>query len=110
MTILRRLSLLAVLVLPLAATAAPRTIQLAVTEDGFVPNELKVKKGEPLKLVVTRKTDATCANEIIVDGYGIEKKLPLNQPVAVEFTPNKTGQITFGCAMGRMIGGVISVE
>jgi plastocyanin domain-containing protein len=110
MTLLRRLPLLAVLALPLGAIAAPRVVQLSVTEDGFVPSDLKAKKGEPLRLVVTRKTDATCATEIIVDGYGIEQKLPLNQAVTVEFTPKQSGDVTFGCAMGRMIGGVITVE
>jgi plastocyanin domain-containing protein len=110
MTLLRRVTLFAVLALPLGAIAAPRVVQMSVTEDGFVPSDLKAKKGEPLRLVVTRKTDATCATEIIVDGYGIEKKLPLNEAVTVEFTPRESGDVTFGCAMGRMIGGVISVD
>jgi hypothetical protein len=32
-----------------------------VTDKGFEPNNVTVKKGKPLHLVVTRKTDQTCA-------------------------------------------------
>ena len=32
-----------------------RRIEISVTDDGFEPTPIKVKKGEPLKLVVTRR-------------------------------------------------------
>lgn len=36
----------------------------------------------------TRKTDITCAEEVVIplDGQKIEKELPLNEAVAVELT------------------------
>jgi hypothetical protein len=30
--------------------------------------------------------------------------------VTVTFTPKKAGDIKYGCAMGKMIGGVLKVE
>src|SRR5512133_2803324 len=69
------------------AAASPRLVEMTVTPDGFVPAEVKVKKGEPLQLVITRKTDQTCATEIVIKDLGINQKLPLNQPVAIVFTP-----------------------
>jgi plastocyanin domain-containing protein len=81
-----------------------RTVEMQVTEDGFVPAKVKAIKGEKLRLVVTRKTERTCATEIVVKDYGIEKKLPLNQPVTVEFTPSKSGEIRYACGMGHITG------
>jgi plastocyanin domain-containing protein len=77
---------------------------MEVTEDGFVPSKVKVKKGEKLRLVVTRKTDRTCAKEIVVKDHGIEKKLPLGTPVTVELTPKKSGEIHYACGMGHITG------
>jgi plastocyanin domain-containing protein len=83
---------------------------MAVTEAGFVPDNVKLKKGQPVKLVITRKTDKTCAKEIVIDEHAINTPLPLNQPVTIAFTPNKTGQLKYGCAMDKMIGGILFVE
>jgi len=92
------------------AAPAPRVIPMSVTERGFEPNPINVKKGEPLKLVITRKTDETCATSINFDDPKIHQDLPLNQPVEVTFTPQKSGELKYGCAMGKMVGGVILVE
>jgi plastocyanin domain-containing protein len=85
-------------------------IQMQVTEAGFVPNRVTVKKGQPVKLVITRKTDQTCAREIVIDEYKIHTKLPLGTPVTVAFTPTKSGELKYGCAMDKMIAGVLVVE
>jgi plastocyanin domain-containing protein len=85
-------------------------IALKLTEQGFEPADFTVKKGEPVKLVITRTTDATCAKQIVVDEYSIRTDLPLNQPVAVSFTPTKTGALHYGCAMEKMVGGIITVK
>jgi plastocyanin domain-containing protein len=81
-----------------------RTVEVQVTEDGFVPSKIKTNKGEKLRLVVTRKTDRTCATEIVVADHGIEQKLPLGKPVTVEFTPKKSGEIKYACGMGHITG------
>lgn len=89
--------------------AGVRTIEMAVTSDGFVPAEVKVKKGEKVRLQITRKTDKTCATEIVVKDYGINTPLPLNKTVTVEFTPTKTGSVRYACGMD-MISGTLVVE
>jgi len=97
---------------PVAAPAAGepgKPIEIQVTGEGFVPASIKVRKGQKVRLVVTRKTDRTCATEIVIRDQGINRKLPLNQPVTVEFTPRKNGQIRYACGMD-MISGVIVVE
>ena len=95
---------------PEKAEKAARTVELKVTDKGFEPTPVKVKKGEPLRLRITRTTDETCAKDLILPDYNIEKELPLNKSVDVEFTPSKTGKLKYGCSMGMMIAGVLIVE
>jgi plastocyanin domain-containing protein len=85
-------------------------IVMSVTANGFEPDQLTVKRGEPVKLLITRKTDETCAKEILVDEYGVRAELPLNVPVRVGFTPTKGGTLRYGCAMDKMVGGVLTVQ
>jgi plastocyanin domain-containing protein len=92
-----------------AVQQAGRAIDIQVTGDGFVPDHIRVRQGQKVRLVVTRKTDRTCATEIVIRDQGINRKLPLNQPVTIEFTPTKTGQLRYACGMD-MISGIIVVE
>jgi plastocyanin domain-containing protein len=93
-----------------AAPTGPVRVEMLVTEDGFVPAELKARAGEPVTLVITRKTDNTCATEILVPEYSVSQDLPLEQTVELTFTPTRAGKLVFGCAMGQMIGGTILVR
>jgi hypothetical protein len=84
-----------------------RTVEMAVTEDGFVPSKVKALKGEKLRLVVTRKTERTCATEIVITGHDVKQKLPLNQPVTVELTPKASGEIRYACGMNHVSGVIL---
>lgn len=101
---------------PPAAAALPppaagvQRVALSVTINGFEPTPVKVKEGQPLELVVTRQTDKTCATDIVVPGYDIKMALPLGEPVIVAFTPRKSGELKYGCAMDQMLSGVLLVE
>ncbi len=85
-----------------------RIVDMQVTDAGFVPDKVKVQKGQKTRLVITRKTDRTCATEIVIKDYGINTPLPLNKTVTVELTPKASGEIKYACAM-NMIGGVLFV-
>ncbi len=89
---------------------AERRVEISVTDNGFEPTPIKVKKDEPLVLVVTRKTESTCAKKLVLDEAKISADLPMNKAVELKFTPTKAGQIKYGCAMGKMIAGVLMVE
>ncbi len=83
--------------------------QIQVTEQGFVPARVRVSRDKTTTLVVTRKTERTCARELVVDELGIHEALPFGKSVRIALTPTKSGPMKFGCAMGKMIGGVIDV-
>lgn len=87
-------------------------ILIAVTEDGFEPDDIKVTKGEPVTFVFERKTDKTCAKEVIIhvdEGNEIETKLPLGEPVEVEVSFPKSGDVKYACGMD-MVKGSIHVQ
>ncbi len=86
-----------------------KTVEIAVTSDGFTPSDVKVKAGETVKLVVTRKTDRTCAKQIVIRDFGVQKDLPLDRAVTVEITPTKAGKVRYACAMD-MVAGTLTVE
>jgi len=87
--------------------AAPHSIAIAVTENGFEPAEVTVHKGERVTLVVTRKTENTCATEFVMKSQGIHKALPLDRPVTIAFTPTEAGEVRYACGMDMITGKVI---
>ena len=90
----------------------PSRVAIQVTEKGFEPADIKVTKGQAMTLVFERKTDKTCAKEVIVhidDKQTIEKELPLNQPVEVAVTFPSSGDLTYACGMD-MVKGSIHVQ
>lgn len=92
-----------------AAPAAKREqrIVVTVTKNGFESAPVRLKAGKPVRLVVTRTVERTCATDIVLKEYGITKPLPLNTPVEVRFTPRKAGTIRYACAMDMIAGSLI---
>lgn len=90
-------------------TQKEQVITMEVTGDGFVPAQVKVKSKQKVRLVVTRKTDRTCAKEIVIKDFKINQPLPLNQPTEIQFMPDKPGAYRYACGMD-MIAGVLIVE
>ena len=102
---------------PAVATVAATTpsvtdaqvVEITVTSKGFEPSSVTVKNGKPVKLVVTRKTERTCATEIVMKDFGVNQPLPLEKPVTVVVTPKGPGQYRFACGM-NMIAGTLKVQ
>ena len=88
----------------------PLRYEIAVGTEGFTPASVRARKGEPVTLVFTRVTDATCGNEVVVPSHDIEVKLPLEEPVEITLVPDKSGEITFGCGMDMMLQGKVVVN
>ena len=90
-----------------SGSSGPKRVAVSVTEQGFEPSRIEARAGEMLALVVTRRTDATCAKEIVVGHDDIRKDLPLNEPVTVSLVPTAPGEIRFACAMGMYAGTIV---
>ena len=87
--------------------ANSNAIAISVTENGFEPAEITVNKGERVTLVVTRKTEKTCATEFVMKSQGVHKALPLDRPVTIAFTPTEAGEVRYACGMDMITGKVI---
>jgi plastocyanin domain-containing protein len=85
-----------------------RKVEIKVTDDGFVPQEIKVKKGAPTTLVFTRVTDATCITAVDIPDEKVKKlDLPLNKAVSLTITPKAKGIEKFHCPMGMGDGKLV---
>ena len=82
-------------------------VTIALTEKGYQPTSLKLRRGTPAQVTFIRKVSATCGTQVVIPEYDIKRDLPLNQPVSVEFTPNKSGRLTFSCGMGMLQGSLV---
>ena len=91
------------------ATAAPQEVQLAVTDRGFAPARAVVPRGRALTLVVTRKTDQTCATEILIPALNVRRALPLNQAVRIDIPAGVADTLNYICGM-HMLGGTIAAK
>jgi plastocyanin domain-containing protein len=106
------LPLLALSVTAFADTKAPQQrLEIAVTKKGFEPETITVPAATPVTLVFTRKTQATCTKQIVLEvaGKKIERALPLDTPVEIAVTFPKAGKLSYACGMD-MNKGVIVVQ
>jgi membrane fusion protein, heavy metal efflux system len=86
-----------------------QSAQIVVNERGFEPSKVVLRASTPARLTFIRTTDKTCGTEVVFPSLDIKRALPLNEPVVVEFTPAKTGEIGIACGM-NMLKGVVVVE
>jgi RND family efflux transporter MFP subunit len=89
--------------------AEGQAAKIVVTDKGFEPDRITVRSGVPVRLTVVRTSDKTCGTEIVLPSLKITRALPLNEPVVIEFTPAKAGDIPFACGM-NMLKGVVVVQ
>ena len=93
------------------APAAGKAITIKVTENGFEPQEIKVKKGQPVTLTFLRTTDRTCIKAVDIPAEKVKGfQLPLDKAVSLTITPAKAGVEKFHCTAMAMGGGKIVVE
>jgi plastocyanin domain-containing protein len=84
-----------------------RQIDVAVTEKGFEPSEIHVPKGESVVLAITRRTDRTCATEVVIDDGEERTPLPLDQTVRIDLGVVRSDR-KFACGMDMIRGKVVA--
>jgi plastocyanin domain-containing protein len=83
-------------------------VQVAVTDRGFEPAEIAVKRGQNVTLAITRQTDMTCATDVVVAGTEIRQDLPLNQTVKISLGKVEADTVRFACGMGMIEGTIVA--
>jgi plastocyanin domain-containing protein len=85
----------------------PMRLQKATVEvsaQGYKPPSITLRRGVLARLTFIRKVEETCGREMVIPAYGINRPLPLNIPVVIQFTPNKSGRFKFTCGMDMFRG------
>lgn len=76
---------------------------------GYSPDALVVKKGVPVKWIVNVTKLTGCNQELVMREYGIDVMLKRGVQT-IEFTPTRTGEVSFTCGMGMLRGKIVVVE
>ena len=65
----------------------------------FKPNEIRVKKGQPVTVTLT---SAEGFHNFVIDEFKVKTKVINDrESIAVTFTPDKTGTFEFYCSIGH---------
>jgi membrane fusion protein, heavy metal efflux system len=97
----------AALASPSNSNEAVQTAKVVVNEQGYEPATVTLRAGAPARITFVRTTDKTCGTDIVFPSLNIKRPLPLNEPVVIEFTPAKSGDIAFACGMNMLHGTVV---
>lgn len=86
-----------------------QAIHMDVTRSGFVPNKFFLKKGVPVKWIITGSEITGCNREILVPEYNLKIEVVPGEQT-VEFTPTRAGTILWSCWMGMLRGSFVVSE
>jgi cytochrome c oxidase subunit 2 len=78
------------------AQLAPRRIEVTARRFEFIPNDITLKKGEPVVLVLR---SADVAHGIRFKELGIETRVNKGQTSELVFTPDKSGTFIGHCSV-----------
>ncbi len=94
----------------LHADPAAADVTIKVTDNGFEPARIQVKKDTPVRLTFLRTSKTTCATKVLIPDQKISKDLPLNEPVVVELTFKQAGDVTFMCGEKMYKGQIVVAQ
>ena len=77
-----------------------------IVQGGYKPDVIKVQESKPVKLLITRKDENSCLEEIVFPDYKVKKFLPVNEEVEVVLNPPHKNS-DFHCGMNMYFGKII---
>ncbi len=80
-----------------------QVVKMTQDATGYHPNKFAIKKGVPVKWVVTSHDPYSCAGSLVVPKISLKKNFSAGENI-LEFTPSETGTIDFSCSMGMYTG------
>jgi plastocyanin domain-containing protein len=75
-------------------------VKVIVDATGFQPSEVRLEKGTPASVVFVRTTESTCAKDVVFPELKLERRLPLDTPVAIDIPTGDARTLVFQCGMG----------
>jgi uncharacterized protein len=83
-------------------------VTIDVSNNGYKTSANVLKAGIPVKLILASKDVVNCVRDFVIPSLNMSKLLPETGTTIVEFTPTKTGPLSYSCGMG-MYGGQFTV-
>ncbi len=87
-------------VICLAAAGAPARpapdVEIRVSDAGFEPSEVTLRKGEAVRIVLSSADREHC---FAVDAFRIEKRIARVRPTSFDFSPGRAGRFPFYCCL-----------
>jgi len=92
-----------------AATSDARGVQevTIAVEGGYEPSTVRVRAGQPVRLVFDRRERSSCSEEIVMPAFGVRRFLPAFEKTAIELTPSEPGTFDFTCGMSMLRGRLV---
>lgn len=85
---------------PITTEAQARTIEISGANFLFSPKEIRVKKGEMIKIVLTN--NGTYPHDWVIDEFNARTPIINPKEVAeISFTPTQTGEFEYYCSVGN---------
>jgi len=78
-----------------------------LVQGGYSPEVISIPKGKTTRLHFTRKDPNTCLEELVLPDFKIKRRLPINQTVTIEITPQQAGEFGYACGMNMFHGKII---
>lgn len=95
----------------LAVAAAPgaATAELVIEVDGgYSPSTVRVRAGQPVRLVFDRKDDSSCSEEVVIPAFNVRRFLPTGERTTIVVTPPAPDRYPFTCGMSMLRGTIIA--
>ena len=90
------------------ATSTGGTQQVEIeVKGGYDPGVVRLKRGQPARLVFNRKETSPCSEEIVIPAFGVKKFLAPFSRTVVEILPNEAGTFDITCGMSMLHGKLV---
>jgi plastocyanin domain-containing protein len=84
-------------------------VKVTIKNTQFVPSTVTIPADRPVRLVVDRREDNACSDQIAIPQLGVLKNLAPNAATAVDIPATRGGAYNLTCGMGMMSGTLVAV-
>lgn len=84
-------------------------VQQAVirVEGGYSPSRVRLRAGQPARLVFDRREESSCSEEVVIPEFGVRRFLPAHERTTVDLPAAKAGTYEFTCGMSMLRGSLV---
>jgi plastocyanin domain-containing protein len=89
-----------------AITGGTQEVEIEV-KGGYDPGVVRLKRGQPARLVFNRQETSSCSEEIVIPAFGVKQYLAPFHKTSVDILPEKAGTFDMTCGMAMLHGKLV---